>query len=165
MTARPSKSAALPSAAMASLMEKVARLVGALGIEMHGNPSVPLPAAIAQAVAMLGLQSDTKGMNLVQQVDACMAIMFGAPPAAAGGMMHAAAAPMQASAVAMPVAMASAPPMVVAYASEVVVPSGEDLSAKMVRAHSCRAVRAARRSMQTCVIPFCATVCRHPPHA
>ena len=110
-------------------------MVGALGIEMHGNPSVPLPAAIAQAVAMLGLQSDTKGMNLVQQVDACMAIMFGAPPAAAGGMMHAAAAPMQASAVAMPVAMASAPPMVVAYASAVVVPSGEDLSAKMVRAH------------------------------
>ena len=106
---------------MASLMEKVARLVGALGIEMHGNPSVPLPAAIAQAVAMLGLQSDTKGMNLVQQVDACMAIMFGAPPAAAGGMMHAAAAPMQAS-VAAPVTttMKTAPPMAVAYASAVV---------------------------------------------
>ena len=93
---------------MASLVEKTTRLTEALGIEMHADPCVPLPAAVAQAVAVLGLQSDTKGMNLVQQVDACMTVVFGAPGPAAGGMAHAAAA------VPVTMAMASAPPMTAA---------------------------------------------------
>ena len=85
------------------------RLALELGIDMHGNPRVPLPAAVAQAVGMLGLESDTKGLNLVQQVDACVTVVFGASAAAAGEMMPATAIE------AMPAAVA------VAYASPVVV--------------------------------------------
>ena len=103
-----------------SLTEKVAKVTSELGIDMHGNPRMPLPAAVAQAVTMLGLQSDTKGMNLMQQVDACCAVMFGAP---AFGMMHAAAAApaVMATAVTVPLSMANTQPMAVAvaYASPV----------------------------------------------